>query len=160
LYTEYRHASLLTRKELSSNFDSLQKCFGADFRNPKLGLRHIDKGIYKDQIDRWLQNFYKRQFLFIMYDDFSSNPLKVYQDIIEFMGQPLIGTGGFRTLDDIELFIHKTYGVVRNSRRQDISSAQRMEVECFYQPYNKQLAEILGRKEIFNSSSAFTCANS
>lgn len=153
LYTPYRKASLLTKKELSSNFDNLQKCFGPDFRNPKIGLRHIDKGIYFDQLDRWLQNFHRKQFLIILYDEWISSPLQTYKDVMQFIGQELTGPYGFNSIEDVKNIIKKKHGVVHNTRRQDLLPSMRQEVECFYKPYNTQLALLLNRNSIFNSSS-------
>jgi hypothetical protein len=41
-------------KEYSS---ALSKCFGSEWRSPRLGDRHIDKSIYVDQLHRWFANF-------------------------------------------------------------------------------------------------------
>lgn len=158
LYTEHRQGSLLTQKELQSNFDALQKCFGAEFRSPKLGLRHIDKGIYADQLDRWLQNFHLKQFHIVLYEDFSASPLRVYEDIIKFIGHNITGPTGFQSLRDVEQFIHKRYGTLNNTKKKELPGAMRTEIECFYKPYNIQLAQILKRDDIFNASTVI-CAN-
>jgi hypothetical protein len=143
---------LLTKKELTSNFDNLQKCFGADFRNPKLGLRHIDKGIYIDQLDRWLQNFHRNQFHIMFYEEWTLHPLQSYQEVMTFMGQEVTGAQGFHSLEDIEHFMQKKFGVVRNSKRKALPPSLRQEVECFYKPYNIKLAHLLNRNDMYNSS--------
>lgn len=152
LYTVHREASLLTRKELSSNFDNLQKCFGADFRHPKLGLRHIDKGIYIDQLDRWLQNFRRNQFHIMLYEEWVENPLQGYLQVMAFLGQEVLGPQGFHSVSDIEGFLHRKFGVIHNTKRQELPSSTRRDVECFYEPYNVKLAQLLKRGSIFNSS--------
>ena len=39
-------------------YEALQTCFGSRlFRHPSLGHRHLDKGIYIDQLERWFRNF-------------------------------------------------------------------------------------------------------
>ena len=153
LYTTHRQASLLTKKELSSNFDNLQKCFGADFRNPKLGFRHIDKGIYIDQLDRWLQNFHRKQFHIILYEEWITHPLQSYKEVMTFMGQEVTGPHGFHSLEDIEFFLQKKFGVVDNLNRQDLPASLRQQVECFYKPYNIKLAQLLKGDNLYNSSS-------
>lgn len=153
LYTSHRQASLLTKKELSSNFDNLQKCFGQDFRNPKLGLRHIDKGIYIDQLDRWLQNFHRKQFHIIFYEEWVKSPVQSYKDVMSFLGQESVGVDGFTSLDVIRNITLRKLGVVHNSKRQDLPPSFRQQVECFYKPYNVKLAHLLNTNNVFNSSS-------
>lgn len=43
-------------------FKALKHCFNEEkymFRSPKLGLRHLDKSVYVDQLHRWFFNFPK-----------------------------------------------------------------------------------------------------
>jgi hypothetical protein len=67
-------------------FQALKKCFGNKLRSKTLGLRHIDKGIYIDQIIRWIGNFDNlNNYLFISFKDFSKNTKKIYKKILKFL---------------------------------------------------------------------------
>lgn len=67
-------------------FFNLKTCFGPQlFRSPLLGLRHIDKGVYIDQIYRWMVNFRITQFHLSTLEKFSSDPKKEFQKILRFL---------------------------------------------------------------------------
>lgn len=51
--------------------DALSTCFRGELRSSKLGLRHVDKGIYFDQLYRWFANFDSRSFMILNLEDFS-----------------------------------------------------------------------------------------
>ena len=41
---------------------ALSRCFGPLLHSARLGGRHVDKGVYADQLERWFANFPRRQF--------------------------------------------------------------------------------------------------
>lgn len=69
--------------DLHSN--ALKFCFGSLYRDKSLGSRHIDKGIYHDQIQRWFDNFPSRNFLFISSKRFQKNPTIEYRRLLDFI---------------------------------------------------------------------------
>jgi hypothetical protein len=88
-YVSYDPNRILPKHIRKQNFQILSTCFGSNFRDGSLGLRHIDKGLYADQLDRWFQNFRRDQFLFLSYEQWLSDPLKYYEIILNFFGQHL-----------------------------------------------------------------------
>jgi hypothetical protein len=65
-----------------------KRCFGSKLRSPTLGGRHIDKGVYIDQIIRWYASFRKEQFHFIPLERFSVDPRNQFQDLLDFLQVP------------------------------------------------------------------------
>ena len=90
--------------------------------------------------------------MIIFYEDWILNPLKSYKEVLEFMGQDLNGPYGFHSPVELKQMLKRRYGVVKNSKKQELPENLRRQVECFYQPYNVDLAETLGRKNVYNSS--------
>jgi hypothetical protein len=88
-YVPHDPSRVLSRTLRQQNFNILSSCFGSTFRDGSLGLRHIDKGLYADQFDRWFQNFHRSQFLVLSYEQWLSDPLKYYETILNFFGQDL-----------------------------------------------------------------------
>lgn len=149
-YIPYKKHRLLTPTERRSNFYILQNCFGKEFRSGKLGLRHIDKSIYVDQLDRWLQNFRRDQFIIISYEDWMENPLKHYERLISFLGQQLVGPRGFNSYEDLS-FLNKNYLSTTNKQKTSLPPELSQELECYFRPYNERLNMLLGY-EIFSTN--------
>ena len=68
-----------------SYYKALQLCYGDELRSPDLGHRHIDKGIYVDQIHRWWDNFPSKNFYFILFDKFIENPRDEFRKLLDFI---------------------------------------------------------------------------
>eukprot|EP01034_Spumella_vulgaris_P028606 gene28606-35491_t len=67
-------------------YHSLVECYGASLRSPTLGHRHLDKGVYVDQIARWLDaGFRREQFLFVGLSDLQNAPQETFQKVLDFM---------------------------------------------------------------------------
>jgi hypothetical protein len=54
-------------------------------RSPSLGQRHIDKGVYIDQILRWYASFSPTQFHFMSLEDFSRYPRHGMKALLRFL---------------------------------------------------------------------------
>ena len=60
---------------VDETYSIIKKCFGSKYlRSSSLGSRHLDKGIYYDQIERWLLNFPKNNFHFMSLHNWGGNP--------------------------------------------------------------------------------------
>ena len=64
----------------------LRHCFGDKFRSPSLGLMHIDKGIYGDQLARWLQNFPKASFYVTSLERYTADRPGELKRMLSFLG--------------------------------------------------------------------------
>jgi hypothetical protein len=142
-YTPSTPSGPLAASVRRKNLDALSTCFGSEFRSPTLGLRHIDKSIYVDQLDRWFQNFRRDQFLILRYEWVIKNPVLGYKRMLEFLGQNTFGQGAFR--DESELsFLSDNLLSTSNSHKEAISDALKQEINCFFSPHNGRLNTMLG----------------
>ena len=135
-------AGPLPRTAATRNFNVLAKCFGDKFRASELGLRHIDKGIYVDQFERWFQNFRRDQFIIVKYEDWVQQPQEYYQKILNFIGQDMIGEGGFASVSDLS-FLDKNFLSTSNARKSSLPPELTQQLACFYKPYNEKLNALL-----------------
>ena len=128
---------------------SLRYCFGPMYRSKLLGYRHLDKGIYHDQIQRWFDNFPSYNFYFVPLRRFQLNPIKEYVKLLRFIFGNSNSTGA--ALEEISsslrnmLLYHKR--LVRpnsRSRNHSLPVAFENKLRKFYMPYNKKLFELTG----------------
>jgi hypothetical protein len=66
-------------------YSANRRCFGSEWRSPKLGGRHIDKGVYVDQIARWYASFRPDQFHVIRIEEFTRQPERVFRELLAFL---------------------------------------------------------------------------
>jgi hypothetical protein len=66
---------------------ALHTCFGDSFRRARLGLRHVDKSLYHDQVFRWLLNFPSQSFLFVSSQALALSAEQTMSKIITFSQQ-------------------------------------------------------------------------
>lgn len=96
---------------------------------------YLTRGMYIDQIKRWLKYFPKKQILILTSEDLNQNPLKVVNEIYTFLGLPLVDQ-----LDDIELKEEK-----KNNPYAPMNGEFRKTLIEFFRPYNRQLSVFLNR---------------
>lgn len=149
------YMSLLTNHSVASHdkgnsqlYQALVKCFGSDLRSKTLGHRHIDKGIYVDQVLRWLDNFRMDQFLFISLKDMHARPQETFQKVLDFM-EVIPSDGRIERLpgelDPIVSTIE--FGRVRlqkpNMFTADVPDYFKKILYEYFAPYNEMLSSLL-----------------
>lgn len=131
-------------------------CFGRNLRSKRLGSRHVDKGIYIDQLLRWFVSFHPKQFAFIALGNFSMKPFITVSTIIQFMGirddplnliDQISGKGADRIAIPavFDHFVEKERKLTRPNNLSDLSentlSSQELTLlEGYYRPYERALA--------------------
>ncbi|KAJ1442946.1 P-loop containing nucleoside triphosphate hydrolase protein, partial [Ochromonadaceae sp. CCMP2298] len=70
---------------------AIKICFGAHLRSAQLGLRHLDKSIYIDQLLRWFSLFDPRRFHFLSLENFAQNPQKEFGSLLTFLHNSTAG---------------------------------------------------------------------
>ena len=102
----------------------------------------LQRGMYSTQLERWLKYFpLGEQIMIIKFEDFQASPAKVYHEILDFLGAPSF---------DPEDYNKKWH--TRGRARQKgvavppLSNETRMYLEKFYEPYNNELAALLGER--------------
>ena len=95
---------------------------------------YFERGIYVDKIKHWMEIFPKEQFLIIQSEEFFSDPSKIYNQVLDFLGVENFD------LDQYEQF-----------RKQDYSESKlpvdtHKKLADYFKPHNQRLYEFLGRK--------------
>jgi hypothetical protein len=97
-----------------------------DFKN----YSYLTRGIYIDQIKRWLAYFPRKQIFIMTCEDLSQKPLETMNEVFAFLG--------LDPLDSLEIEREE-------SNYSPMNSATREKLVEFFRPYNQQLEELLDR---------------
>lgn len=117
----------------------LETCFGATLRSTSLGGRHVDKGVYVDQLDRWFSNFPRENFFLTSLEEWTAEPVKEFTRMLNFIGVESDAT---------------TASLARNSSLSRLVRPNSLQAEPppdlvaalkdFYAPHQERLAALLG----------------
>jgi Sulfotransferase domain len=142
----YSHYRLMCRQghETLSFGDALEaegeRLAGTEERllsDPRFRSRHhrwhsyVARGLYADQLERWLAYFPREQLLVLRTEDFLARPAEIYADVLQFLG-----------------LRERPLGKVRYRNRADpasIDPALRARLERRFAEPNARLARLLGR---------------
>lgn len=92
---------------------------------------YVSRGMYVDQMARWLKVFPREQFLLIKSEDFFREPDRLFNQVLEFLCLPACPLPEYRS---------------HNSHPYDeMRPETRARLAAFYEPYNRQLYDLLGR---------------
>ena len=91
---------------------------------------YLARGVYIDQLKRWMEHFPKEQFLIIKSEDFFNEPEGYYRKTQRFLGLP-----------EYNLMSYKKYNA---SRLSSIPENVRGYLISYFRPYNEKLYEFLG----------------
>ena len=140
---------------------ALKFCFGSLYRDKSLGSRHIDKGIYHDQIQRWYDNFPSHNFYFISLKKFERNSVVEFQRLLDFILSnssekqnlivfPDLTSSSFLNINKSSTALANILARKRlvnpNLLRSNQSLPQEFlrDLRMFYKPYNDELDKYLG----------------
>jgi len=94
-------------------------------------LSYLERGIYVDQLKKWFDVFPKKQFLILKSEDFFSNPLKILNEIFQFLNIPKLELKDFEKLQSFEY--------------QKMTHETREKLEEFFKPLNEKLYMLLNK---------------
>jgi hypothetical protein len=92
---------------------------------------YIERGVYVDQLKRWMSVFPREQFLVIKSEDFYKDPERVLCQTLAYVGLEPWGPANFR--------VHHL------SEYADMNPATRKRLREYFVPYNERLYAFLGR---------------
>jgi len=92
---------------------------------------YLTRGIYVDQLKRWFKFFSKEQFLILKSEDLYSNPSKIYQQALDFLGLQKY------ELDSFKAHRMRKYSSIREKTREKLTE--------YFRPHNEQLYQLLDR---------------
>lgn len=94
---------------------------------------YVDRGIYHEELTRWLRHFPREQFLFLSSEDFYKNPANVYRQVTDFLR--------------IEPFLPEMFKVFNESSKSEpIPNSIRSMLSSFYAPHNETLFKMIGKR--------------
>jgi Sulfotransferase domain len=121
--------------------DALQPVRQAKIRNLQCG--HLSRGLYAQQLIPWIEAFGRDNILILRFEDFESNQTAVLQQILDFVG--IVDHSLQRIADaDLEHQYNPRNQVQRRTGK--VGGDMREYLRRFYQPYNEELADLLGDK--------------
>lgn len=91
---------------------------------------YLTRGMYADQIKRWLKYFPREQILIINCEDLSTNPLKPVNEVLAFLGLDPLGSLG--------------KSEKKPSHYSPMNPETREKLIEFFRPYNQELEELTG----------------
>ncbi len=95
---------------------------------------YLARGIYADQLQRWMNYFPKEQFLIIKSEDFYATPDRKLQEIFLFLGLPEVAP----VQQEYKQFGRSTY-------QAKMEPEMRKRLLTYFEPYNERLSTLLGR---------------
>jgi hypothetical protein len=142
-YSQYQHAVALGRETLSFEdaleaeddrvrgevelLEADQKAFSFAWWNQT----YASRGLYADQLERWLARFPREQLLAITTEDFGARPAETYASVLAFLGAPP------HALDAYPRVFDRDYAPMRDETRRALTAR-------FAEP-NRRLERLLGR---------------
>lgn len=137
-YSHYHHMSRKGKDTLSFE-DAITKEM-EEFNNnmekalenyKTLSTSYLTRGVYADQLKRWMNLFPKEQFLILKSEDFFTDPQIGFKQVTDFLDLP-----------NWEYTDHKQWNVGSYSKMED---HLRKRLTEFFRPHNQRLYEFLGR---------------
>lgn len=104
---------------------------------------HVRLGIslYHVHIRRWLREFPRSQFLFLRTDDLAAKPLALLEEAWQFLGVAR------QHAEDVGSLLHEhLHSAARHDSNENLAMSERTKalLSDFFQPYNNDLADLLG----------------
>lgn len=96
---------------------------------------YLTKGIYVDQLKRWLEVFPREQLLILKSEDFFKNSNAIVKEVLTFLNLP-----------EFELPEYKQHNKGFIKQKKQVSDAIKLQLAEYFQPHNQRLEEFLGRK--------------
>jgi Sulfotransferase domain len=150
------------------HFRALKQCFGRNLRSTSLGSRHLDKGIYYDQLLRWRDNFPSKNFHITSLERWAKNASVEYEKLLSFIftnSQDSLSSSSptspsspsIRHHIDVSNKLFERKRLVKpnklsSERDNQLTPEFREVLEEFYQPYNEKLRTILDTDSLLLST--------
>lgn len=104
---------------------------------------YLSRGIYVDQLRRWVGTFPKEQFLIVKSEDLYSDPAAITRQCLEFLGIP---ASRLDTAKEFKQYREPTPGGHKNREKPPrMDAALRKTLVEYFKPHNARLYEYLGR---------------
>lgn len=130
--------------ELTVELAALKACFGPSLRSKELGWRHVDKGVYGEQLERWRLCFPHENFFVFTLEEWVQDPVACFRGLLRFIGAESAESDYVNIVKTN--FTHKRL-VHPNSRAdtEPLPPDLKQLLTNFYDPHNKHLEILLNR---------------
>jgi len=91
---------------------------------------YLSRGLYADQLERWLEFFPREQMLIIKSEDFFTTPQEVFDRVSDFL--------------DIPIWENEEFGRYNVGNYSKMDSDIRKRLLEYYEPHNRKLYKLLG----------------
>ncbi|MEH7223930.1 sulfotransferase domain-containing protein [Bacillus sp. JJ1566] len=137
-YSHYHHmarngSELLSFQEaIMKEAEKLNQQMDKVLENYKtIPTSYLTRGIYANQLERWMQYFPREQFLILKSEDFFKDTLSSFKQVTDFLDLP-----------EFNFSEHKQWNVGQYNRMEE---QQREWLKLFFKPHNERLYQLLGR---------------
>jgi len=114
-------------KDIMKKMQNDENFYSVDFYRKS----YLTRGIYLEQLQRWFKFFPREKFLILKSEDLYSNPSKIYQESLNFLGLPK------HELVSFKAHRMRKYSSIRKETREKLTD--------YFRPYNEQLYQLLDR---------------
>ncbi|MEH7385241.1 sulfotransferase domain-containing protein [Bacillus sp. JJ1521] len=137
-YSHYHHMAR-NRNELLSFEEAIMKEAGQLNQQMEKVLdnyktiptSYLTRGIYANQLERWMQYFPREQFLILKSEDFFKDTQSTFKQVTDFLG-----------ISEFDFSEHKQWNVGQYNRMEE---QLREWLKLFFKPHNERLYQLLGR---------------
>ncbi|MDY6805892.1 MAG: sulfotransferase domain-containing protein [Cyanobacteriota bacterium] len=98
---------------------------------------YLTKGIYVDQLKRWMEVFPREQLLIFKSEHFFKNPSITLKEVLEFLDLPEF---------ELPEYKQRNKGTLKKAKKKSISDSLKLQLAEYFQPHNQRLEEFLGMK--------------
>jgi hypothetical protein len=102
---------------------------------PTLPFKYLERGLYAEQLERWLKYFKREQLLVLSAEKFFADGPSVLGEVFKFLGLP--AWSGDETVKN---WVAEQY----NYKYDDMDAAMRAKLTEHFQPHNERLYRLLG----------------
>ncbi len=156
-YSHYQHSVLRRRETLS--FDKALAAESERLRGEEAKLladssyrspahqhfSYLARGMYADQLHRWLACFSMEQMLVLEAEQMFRNPQTVFQQVLDFLG--------------LDAWMPPGFGNLNTGRyRSRMPESTRQQLAAHFAPHNQRLFDLLGTRFSWSNSSAHRAA--
>ena len=100
---------------------------------------YLKRGIYIEQLRRWMKFFPREQLLILKSEDFFQEPNVIFQKVLNFLDLPEFELPKYKQLNK---------GVLKS--KSEIDDSMKLHLAEYFQPYNQKLEDFLGMKFDWN----------
>ncbi len=125
----FEEAIRLEPERIAGEWDKMLQDRSYNSHNLQM-FSYLARGIYSDQLKRWLEHFPKEQILLLQSEDFFNNPEDNFLQTLHFLGLP-----------DHKLIAYEKFNAIGS---ESMSNSIRRYLTNYFKPHNERLYKLIG----------------